>query len=262
MRDVDLGRVVRALRRRRGWRQADCARLASVHRSTWSLLERGHLGGMTLETIRHCLEAIGVRLDLAPRWRGADLERLLDENHSRLAAMLQRRLLGWAWTARSEVSFNHYGDRGRVDILAWHPKTRVLLIVEVKTEIADVQALLGSLDVKRRLGATLAGQAGWARPMAVATLLVVAEGATNRRRIKRVEPLFAQFDRRGRSALSWLRRPSGTPEAMILFSSLSPATGSRVIQGGTSRVRVRGDRAGSASVERARDGANQAPGLG
>jgi transcriptional regulator with XRE-family HTH domain len=259
VRDVDLGRIVRALRRRRRWRQADCARLAGIHRSTWSLLERGHLDGMTLETLRRCLDAIGVRLDLVPRWRGAELDRLLDENHSRLAATLQRRLSRWAWAARSEVSFNHYGDRGRVDILAWHPGTRVILIVEVKTEIADVQALLGSLDVKRRLGATLAREAGWPRPEAVATMLVVAEGATNRRRIKRVEALFAQFDRRGRSALSWLRRPNSTPEAMILFSSQSSARGGRVIRGGASRVRVSG---GRASVEQAGLGATHAAGPG
>lgn len=41
------------------------------------------------------------------------------------------------------MSFNHYGDRGRYDILAFHPPTGILLVVEVKTGIGDVQATLG-----------------------------------------------------------------------------------------------------------------------
>jgi transcriptional regulator with XRE-family HTH domain len=151
MRDLELGRLVRTLRRRRGWRQVDCASRASVHRSTWSLWERGHVDRMSLAVLRACLDVLEIRLDLVPRWRGADLDRLRDEAHAGLEAAWKRRLERWGWQVSAEVSFNHYGDRGRVDLLAWHAVNRLLLVVEVRSEVADVQALLGALDVKIRV---------------------------------------------------------------------------------------------------------------
>jgi transcriptional regulator with XRE-family HTH domain len=191
MRDLELGRLVRALRRRRGWRQLDCASRAGVHRSTWSRLERGHFDQLSLGAIRSCLAVVEVRLDLLPRWRGADLDRLLDENHATLANTLHRRLESWGWTVRAEVSFNHYGDRGRVDLVGRHAATGTLLIVEIKTEITDVQQVLGSLDIKQRLAGVVAHEAGWAPPTRVGVLLLVAESTTNRRRVERLAPLSA-----------------------------------------------------------------------
>ncbi len=43
-----------------------------------------------------------------------------------------------------EFGFNHYGDRGSVDVLAWHSATRTLLIVEVKSILTDLQATFTS----------------------------------------------------------------------------------------------------------------------
>lgn len=34
-----------------------------------------------------------------------------------------------------EVSFSIYGQRGVIDILAWHAATRSLLVIELKTEM-------------------------------------------------------------------------------------------------------------------------------
>ncbi|HEY4190087.1 MAG TPA: hypothetical protein VGM28_06685, partial [Candidatus Limnocylindrales bacterium] len=45
-----------------------------------------------------------------------------------------------------------YGERGSIDILAWHAATRTLLIVEVKTEIASAEEMLRRHDAKVRLG--------------------------------------------------------------------------------------------------------------
>lgn len=236
MRDLEVGRVVRALRRRRGWRQADCAARASVHRSTWSRLERGHLEQLSLATLRDCLAVVEVRLDLLPHWRGAELDRLLDEVHATLTSAVHRRLEGWRWEAREEASFNHYGDRGRVDLLGWHTATRTLLIVEVKTEVANAQQLLGSVDVKRRLAPVLAKAAGWPPPSAVAVLLLIANSTTNRRRIDRLAPLFARFRVRGRAALSWLRRPSYPADDMLVFAGLSPAHGRHLGRVPTTRI--------------------------
>ena len=64
---------------------------------------------------------------------------------------LARFLLGFPeWIARPEVSFSIYGERGVIDLLAWHAATRSLLVVELKTELIDLQDLVSVLDRKRR----------------------------------------------------------------------------------------------------------------
>lgn len=240
MRDLELGRLARALRRRRGWRQEDCAVRARVHRSTWSNLERGRLSQMALATLRRCLEVIEVTLDLAPRWRGTHLGRLLDEGHAQLEAAWKERLERWGWLVRVEVSYSYFGERGRVDLVAWYAPLRILLIIEVKTEIVDLQALLGGLDAKRRLGTTIARQLGLGVPARVVPILLVAAGTTNRDRVNRFSALFADFALRGRAAVSWLRDPSAdTAGGLLIFSDLRPANGRRVTLRGKDRIRCR-----------------------
>lgn len=255
MRDAEIGRIVRALRRRNGWRQEDVAQRAGVHRSTVSLIERGLLGRMTVETVRRPLEALEASLELVARWRGADVDRLLDEQHSRLQAAWKQRLERWDWTVIAEASFNHYGDRGRVDLLAWHAQRRIMVIVEIKTLIADVQGLLGPLDVKTRVAPWIAAERGWTRPLLVVPLLLLHESAASRRRLASLEPLFSRFSVRGRAAVSWLRRPVGAPAGLLVLSDLSPASLIRVRRVGRQRVRL-------ASPKPSTDGTSRGPSRG
>ena len=81
MDDRTAGLVIRAIRRRRGWRQEDLADRAEVSRSQISRAERGWFDQLTLRSIRRIYAALEARLLLAPRWHGAELDRLLDEDH-------------------------------------------------------------------------------------------------------------------------------------------------------------------------------------
>ena len=256
MRDLELGRLVRALRRRRGWRQEDCATRAGVHRSTWSLLERGHLDRMTVGMLRRCLAVLEVRLDMVPGWRGADLARLRDATHAALQAVWKLRLERWGWQVWVEVSFNHYGDRGRIDLLAWHQVHRILLVIEVKSEIGDAQALLGGVDVNVRVASMTARRLGLGQPTAVVPLLVIGDGSTNRDRLRRFAPLFDRYAVLGRSAITWLRRPAGVPSGLLALTDLRYATGSSAKPIGAHRVRRRRS---SMSVGSAELDAEQAP---
>lgn len=64
---------------------------------------------------------------------------------------------------------------------------------------SDVQDILGRLDVKRRLGSTVAAQRGWSASATV-PMLVFREDSTTRRRLSAHESLFAHLTVRGRSA--------------------------------------------------------------
>lgn len=238
--DVELGLIARALRRRMRWRQVDVAARAGVHRSTVGLIERGGVSGVSVDVLRRVFEAVGGRVDIRPLWRGAQLDRLLDEEHAQLGAAWKSRLELWTWLVRAEVSFNRYGERGRIDLLAWHPGLRVLLVIEIKTDMVDAQGLLGPLDVKTRLAPLIAAELGWRNAARVVPMLLFKDTSTIRRRVKRVSPLFSEFDLVGRAAVSWLHTPTleQRPSGLLVFSDLAYDGVVRAKSVGRDRVRV------------------------
>jgi transcriptional regulator with XRE-family HTH domain len=213
MDDVRVGRILRALRQRRGWRQADLGLAADVSQALVSLVERGELGSTPLRTLRRIAGALGAEVVVSVRWSGADVDRLLDEGHAALCASLAATLTALGWEVRPEVTFSEFGERGSIDLLCWHAGSRTLLVVEVKTGIASVEATFRSLDVKARLAAKIAReQFGWVAASVVPTLMVAGTTAA-RRRVARHDALFAaRFPLRGAAARRWLREPRGAGE--------------------------------------------------
>ncbi len=218
MNDAQVGRALRAVRIRKGWRQEDVARGAGVSRDAVSRAERGLLGGMTLARIRAIGEAIGVTLDVTARWQGGELDRLLGRRHSALHDQVAARFADMGgWTIAPEVTFSIYGERGAIDILAWHAATRTLLVIELKTELVDVQELLSTLDRKRRLAPQIARDRGW-HPAVVATWVILTGSRTNRRRVAvHRNVLRAALPVDGRTMGDWLRHPSGPVAALSLW---------------------------------------------
>ena len=194
--------AVRALRRAREWRQADLGAQATLSRDVVSRVENGELAGLTIGSLELLAAALEAALVVELRWQGADLDRLVDRAHAQLQEAVVDRLRSGGWVTHLEVSFNHYGDRGRCDVLAWHAPTRMLLIVEAKTRFGNLQETMGAVDVKRRLGRLLAEQVGAPDPRAVVVALVVAEHRTGRRIVQRYPSMFAAFALRGRAAAS------------------------------------------------------------
>lgn len=191
-----------------------------------------------VRAVRRIGAALDLRLDWDAGYRGTELQRMRDADHARLSEWLVRRLEALGWTTAVERSFNHYGERGRIDILAYHPSTRTLLVIEVKTIIVEVQHLIGGLDVKQRVASGVARSLGW-RPAAIVPMLVLRESTTNRRRLAAHERLLARLALRGKQAVSWLRRPSGSPDGTLLFVKLPDRSGADVRRAGRQRVRLR-----------------------
>lgn len=231
---TNVPEAMRALRRRQRLRQEDLGRRAGLSRDAVSRAESGELEGLTLGSLARLAEAADGILVVEVRWRGADLDRLIDSAHAAVQDAAARRVGSAGWLARAEVSFNHYGDRGRCDLLAWHPRTRTLLVVEVKSRLGDIQDTLGRLDVKVRLGAILAGQVGWGQPAWVVPALVLGDDRTSRRVLSRHESLFRRYGTRGRIALAWLRAPVAT--SGLIWFERTDSDQRRVI--GPQRVRA------------------------
>jgi hypothetical protein len=240
VRDELVGRVIRALRHRRGWRQRDVAASSGVSRAVISDLEAGRVGPHAFDALRAVITSCGGVVRLEVGMPGGDARRLLDADHAALQGRWMSWLRGRGWTVDAEVTFNHHGERGSVDLMAWHSDSRTLLVAELKTVIVDVQAVLSSVDRKRRVARSLAHERGWA-PTAVVPALLVLEGSTARRRIAEHAALFAGFALRGPGALRWLRGPAGVvpPVGILCFTSLSPAHRRDRRRAGRQRVRLR-----------------------
>jgi transcriptional regulator with XRE-family HTH domain len=237
MNDQRVGSVLRAVRMRRGWRQSDLAAAARVSSSLVSQIERGHLGNLTFDRIRRVSAALEIRLDLIPRWRGGELDRLINSRHAALTEAIAARIAAVpGWRVAPEVSFSIFGERGSIDLLAWHEPTRTLLVIEVKTEIVDLQELLGVLDRKTRLAEKIGRDRGWT-PAAVSTWLVVAEGTSNRNRLAQHRALIrSALPASGHEMRRWLVSPSGRISACS-FLPVSITSGTKRGGGGTKRVR-------------------------
>ena len=240
MRDTQIGSTLRALRLRRGWRQADVSARAAVARSVISSLEAGNLGRHTLDALRRSVEVCGGALQIAVRVPGGDVMRLLDADHALLQSYWAHSLRRYGWLVEAEVTFNHYGERGSLDLLAWQPARRLLLVIEVKTVIVDAQELLAGIDRKARIAAVIARERGW-RPVAVIPAVFVLDGSTARRRMAEHAPLFGRFNLRGRAARAWIRRPADLEPmrtGVLTFTALSPARSDDLRRAGRRRVRL------------------------
>ena len=221
MDDQRIGAALRAIRTRKGWRQVDLAGRAKVSRWIVLRIEQGRLASVPVGKLRAVAAALDARVDTVVRWHGGDLPRLLGARHSRLHEGMAR-FFGELpeWIVEPEVSFSIYGERGIIDVLAWHPTRRILLVIELKTEIVDVNEMLGTLDRKRRLATDIARDRGWL-PAAVATWLVIAPGRSNRRAlVDHATVLRAKLPVDGRTMRAWLRSPEGPVDAMSFMPSV------------------------------------------
>jgi transcriptional regulator with XRE-family HTH domain len=217
MSDVRIGHALRVLRHNRGWRQVDLAREAGVSAPTVSRLESGRLASVTVAVARRVFDALDARLDVRVLWHGGELDRLVDRRHAAMAEAVSARLRAGGWTVAAEATFSIYGERGSVDILGWRPGPNAVLVVELKTELTDLQALISGVDRKRRLAPLIARERGWTPTTVVGTWVLVLDTRTNRRRLAAYSSLLrSTFPVDGRGVDAWLRAP-GAPLAALGF---------------------------------------------
>lgn len=217
MDDTKVGNVIRAIRMKARKTQAEVAGLAAVRVSDVSHLERGIVDEMTLGVIRQIVRALEARMELLPRWQRVELDRLTNAAHGALQAAVVRlfeRLPGWV--AVAEVTYSIFGERGAIDILAWHAATRTVLIIELKTLLVEAAELTRKMDERQRLASRIAADRGW-DPVTVATWVIFTDTRSNRRDVdanKIVLRKLAAID--GRAMRSWLRSPN-RPVAALSF---------------------------------------------
>ena len=193
---------------------------------------------MPIDKVRRAAKALEAELIIQLRWRGGDLDRLVDEGHSFVVGKTLERLRSRGWEVRTEVSYSIYGERGSIDVLAWHEPTRSLLVVEVKTSIVSGEETLRKHDEKARLAGRIAvEQFGW-RARIVSRLLILPDLSTPRRQVERVATVMhVAYPDRGVAVREWLARPAGPVAGIVFLPAIEGPK--RGVTGALSRRRVR-----------------------
>ena len=196
---------------------------------------------MSLAGARRILGALDARVDFDVRWRGGELDRLVDARHAVLATAAADVLVACAWQALTEVTYSIRGERGAIDLLGVNEAQRAVLVGEVKSELTSWEETQRRFDQKVRLLPLIcADRLGW-RPRTVATVLIFEESMTNRRRVARLGAAARAFPARGHDIRRWLRQPDGPLAGLWFLSPNHPRSRSEP-GGGFHRVRKRDQR--------------------
>jgi len=183
-----VGQTVRDVRLAVGWSQRGLARRSGVSQSVISRLETHRTRDVRMSVVDRLLVALGVRY-----WLGTEppniARRPTDLVHGRCSAHVARRLIAAGWQVEREVEVIGSGSHGWIDVLAFEPNARIMLVIEVKTELLDVGAIERSLNWYVRESRSASRRLGW-RPDAVASALLVLESAMNDERLSASADVF------------------------------------------------------------------------
>ena len=238
---IRFGLSVRALRRRRAWTQAELATRVGCSRSAITRLERGEADRFTVPFLVRVLAALDARIAVRVLWHGEDLDRLLDADHALLVEAVTRLLVTAGWTVHHEVTFQVFGERGSIDVLAVHQRRGSALVVEVKSVVPDVQAMLAALDRKVRLAPRILRDRGLqvgSDVAPVSRILVLPADRTSRRRIDRHATTFARaLPARTVEVRRWLGSGSAHDQRAKALAGILFVSG---VTGAGGRQRIRG----------------------
>ena len=192
-----------------------------------------------MRSLRSIFSALDARVLIEPRWRGAELDRLIDSEHARIVNHLAGRLESAGFAATIEVTYAIGGERGSIDILGLDPARRAALVGEVKTDIAAAEAVGRKLDEKQRLAASVVrDRFGWT-PQVVGVVLVMPESPRLRRLLAGPAASLARmFPVASRGVASGLRNPTRPLAATWFLSDISPRNKRRVRGQNSARRRV------------------------
>ena len=153
--------------------QSELAIAAGVSRSLVAGIETGRVNA-TLDAVMRIGDALGLDLEVVGRRPVVVDPRPSGVVHGRCSAYVGRRLGRQGWSVRREVEITHGRWHGWIDILAFHPGSRTLVIIEIKTQIEDLGAVERQLGWYERAALDVAAAIGW-RPTAVVSWLLLLQ---------------------------------------------------------------------------------------
>jgi transcriptional regulator with XRE-family HTH domain len=168
---ISFARLCRDTRLMLDITQAEVAAAVGVSRAYVASIESGR-ANPSLEVAGRIGAALGLELQIigrSPIVLNGPLQR--DAVHAWCSGYVGRRLGRNGLDVRREVTIAHGRTRGWIDLLAYDPRRRLLLVVEIKTWIDDLGAIERQLDWYEREAPLVARRFGW-RPLRVSSWLL------------------------------------------------------------------------------------------
>jgi len=161
-----------------GWSQRHLGERISVSQTLDWMAEYGRRD-VSLRAMFAMCDALGVSIGIDFRLPLiARSARQRDAAHAMCVAYVARRLIAAGFRVAREVEIVHGRSHGWIDLLAWHPLSGLVLVIEVKTVLDDVGDVERQLAWYRREGWAAARRLGW-RPKRVAGWLLALATTAN-----------------------------------------------------------------------------------
>jgi transcriptional regulator with XRE-family HTH domain len=189
-----FGRALKAIRLTARETQRAVARRAGVSQTLYSRVERGRLASVNVTTLARIASSLDAELVLDLRYQGGRIDRLIDRAHAAIVEHVVAHLKSAGWESVVEYSFNVFGERGSVDILAWHALTLRLVPGESQRDF------------------------GW-DAIAVGRIVVVPGSTETRNILGRHRAIFdSSLPANSMDVRSWIRDPKGPIAGVWLVS--------------------------------------------
>ena len=222
---VEVGQAILRTRKALGWTQRFLASRARVSQATISRIERGLCPLVTVETLVRVCVALDMELVMTAR-SPLVIGRVdqADPVHARCVAAVRRHLERGGWAVATEVEITEPRSHGWIDLLAFDPAARRLLVIEVKTELRDLGALQRQLGWYARAAWTAARPYGWHPASSHAVLLVLETAANDAFLLANREAIDQAFPIRGRALVEVVDRTARRAAGGWGLGMLDPRT--------------------------------------
>jgi transcriptional regulator with XRE-family HTH domain len=221
---VAIGEAVRSARVLIGWSQRELAAKADVSQATISRIESGRCEAIDVLLIERVLTALGIRASLHLDARHLeDRRRQRDGLHALCGSYVVRQLERRTFVTATEVRLGDAEPRGWIDILAFRPADRALLVEETKTDIPDIGALQRSLAFYEREAMAAARGLGW-NPVRIVVLAAVLDTEVVGRRLADAPDLVRRaFPAPVDATAAWLADPGQPAPRGWTLAMIDPA---------------------------------------
>ena len=203
-----VGRTFRDARLSLGLSQRQLEARCGIAQSAQSRFERGLPSAIDLDAIERLAAAMGGRVRLvfdAPFLN--DRARQRDRLHALCIGHVARRLRRHGWLVETEVEIAGTFGPGWIDVLAFHPESGRLLVIEIKTEIRDLGRTHRPLAWYESRAVSAARGLGWRVRGTHGALLVLATAAVDQAIRENRSLVTTAFPVRARDLATFVERP-------------------------------------------------------
>lgn len=203
--------------------QQELAGAVGVSRSHIAGIETGRVNP-SLDLVWQIGAALGIDLQLVGERPVVLSPRSRDLVHARCSGYVDRRFRRAGWLTRREVEVVHARSHGWIDLLAFHPVTGILVIVEVKTQLDNLGAIERQLAWYERSATDVALTFGW-QPTGVFSWLLLLESEEVETAVHRSrEVLREAFECRASEMRAVLRGAAGHAPAVRGLALIDPSS--------------------------------------